>query len=115
MLQELWLLKGDWDDPLPPELNRRWSDYHSDLKQLGKVQIPRWTGRHKEDLSIELHGFADTSNRAYAAVVYLRVLHSSDSFQVSLLAAKTKVALKTVSVPRALELNAVVLLCRLLK
>lgn len=34
LLQELWLLKGDWDDSLPPELNRHWSDYHSDLKQV---------------------------------------------------------------------------------
>lgn len=115
LLQELWLLKGDWDDPVPPDLNQRWVDYYSGLKRLSNVRIPRLTGRHKENLGVEVHGFADASNCAYAAVVYLRVLHSLDSFQVSLLAAKTKVApLKTVSIPR-LELNAVVLLCRLLK
>src|SRR5436190_16546759 len=115
LLQELWLLKGDWDDPLTPELNDRWHTYYADLNNLEKVRIPRWTGRNKENIGIELHGFADASNRAYAAVVYLRVLHSFESVQISLLAAKTKVApLKTVSIPR-LELNAVVLLCRLLK
>lgn len=52
---------------------------------------------------------------AYAAVVYLRVLHSLSNVQVSIVAAKTKVApLKTVSVPR-LELNAIVLLTRLME
>lgn len=50
-----------------------------------------------------------------AAVVCLRVLHSFDDARVNIIAAKTKVALiKTLCIPR-LELNAVVLLSRLLK
>jgi len=60
-----------------------------------------------------VHGFADASSRAYAVVVYLRVIHSESNFQVSLICAKTKFAVKTISTPR-LELNAVVLLSRLL-
>lgn len=57
----------------------------------------------------------DASTRAYSAVVYLRIFHALDSFQISFLAVKTKVApFKTISIPR-LELNAVILLCRLLK
>jgi hypothetical protein len=63
---------------------------------------------------IEVHGFADASSRAYAAIVYLRVILSESNFQVSLICAKTKVApVKTISIPR-LELNAVVLLSHLL-
>lgn len=76
--------------------------------------VPRWTGLHRDRIGVELHGFSDASTRAYAAVIYLRVFHSLSSFQVSLIAAKIKVApLKTVSIPR-LELNAVVLLNRLM-
>jgi len=46
--------------------------------------------------------------------VYLRVGHSSNDFRISLICAKTKLApVKTLSIPR-LELNAVVLLNRLL-
>lgn len=57
----------------------------------------------------------DASTHAYAAVVYLRVMHSLNEFSVALLAAKSKVALiKTISVPR-LKLNAIVLLTRLFK
>jgi hypothetical protein len=40
---------------------------------------------------IEMHGFVDASNRAYAAVD-LRVIHSSTNFQASLIYVKTKVA-----------------------
>ncbi|XP_018395111.1 PREDICTED: uncharacterized protein LOC108773703, partial [Cyphomyrmex costatus] len=115
LLQELWLLKGDWDDPIPQEFVQRWQNYISDLPRLDCIRVPRWTGQHKDNLWFEVHGFADASNRAYAAVTYLRVVHSSTNFQVSLLSAKTKVApVKTLSIPR-LELSAVVLLGRLLQ
>jgi len=87
--------------------------YHLD-PYLESVRIPRWTEQHQDNSILEIHGFADASNRAYAAVMYLRVGHSSNDFRISLICAKTKVApVKTLSIPR-LELNAVVLLNRLL-
>jgi len=66
-------------------------EYVDDLPHLARVRIPRWTGQSNENLSLEMHGFADASNRAYTAVVYLRVIHSISNFQVSLICAKTKV------------------------
>ncbi|XP_029162926.1 uncharacterized protein LOC114934423 [Nylanderia fulva] len=115
ILQELWLLHCDWDAPLPNELSQRWNAFASEFPQLESVRIPRWTGPSPDNLALEIHGFADASNRAYAAVVYLRVFHSLSEYRVSLIVAKSKVApVKTVSIPR-LELNAVVLLSRLVK
>ncbi|XP_046145628.1 uncharacterized protein LOC114881980 [Osmia bicornis bicornis] len=115
MLQELWLLKKDWDEEIPIDFCKKWYEYCERLPQLSEVRMPRWTGARNSNIAIELHGFADASHRAYAAVVYLRVLHSFSEAQVALLTAKSKVApLKTVSIPR-LELNAVVLLTRLLE
>ncbi|XP_067205327.1 uncharacterized protein [Linepithema humile] len=113
MLQKLWLLHCDWDAHLPGELKLRWNDFVLDFNKLEMIKIPRWTGQSPNNLA--LHGFADASNRAYAAVVYLRVYHSLSDFSTNLIAAKTKVApVKTVSIPQ-LELNAVVLLSRLIK
>ena len=113
LMQELWLRRVEWDALLPSDLTAQWQNYSSDLLHLEKIRIPRWTGMQDGHLSVELHGFADASSRAYAAVIYIRVLHPSQNVQVSLVAAKTKVApLQTISIPR-LELNAVVLLSRL--
>ncbi|XP_011688402.1 PREDICTED: uncharacterized protein LOC105450317 [Wasmannia auropunctata] len=114
LMQELWLANVRWDEPLPDALRNRWINYYSDLPNLKRVRIPRWTRVHHTNLNLELHGFADASSRAYAAVVYLRVANPDGASHLSLLASKTKVApLNTVSIPR-LELNAVVLLSRLL-
>jgi hypothetical protein len=115
LMQELWLQKLDWDSPIPPDMQERWNEYCSGLSELNNVRIPRWTRMHRDNVGIELHGFADASTRAYAAVVYFRVLHSLSNVPISIIAAKTKVApLKTISVPR-LELNAIVLLTRLIE
>jgi len=71
--------------------------------------------QHHDNLSFEIHRFADASTCAHVAVIYLRVISSSSSVHVSLLVAKTKVApLKTVGILR-LELNALILLSRLIK
>ncbi|XP_029163428.1 uncharacterized protein LOC114934887 [Nylanderia fulva] len=65
----------------------------------------------KHDL--EVHGFADASERAYAAVVYLRTRGVEGERRVFLLQAKTKVApAQPVSLPR-LELCAAALLAKL--
>ncbi|XP_070169700.1 uncharacterized protein [Polyergus mexicanus] len=115
MIQELWLRKLDWDSPIAEDLLEPWKKYCAEFINLKEIRIPRWTGMHPENLAIELHGFADASNRAYAAVVYLRILRSLSEFSVVLITAKSKVApIKTISVPR-LELNAIVLLTRLLE
>ncbi|XP_029171202.1 uncharacterized protein LOC114940633 [Nylanderia fulva] len=115
ILQELWLLHCEWDSLISDELKSRWNYFVSEFHKLEMIKIPRWTGQGPQTLALEIHGFADASNRAYAAVVYLRVYHSLSDFAINLIAAKTKVApVKTVSIPR-LELNAVVLLSRLVK
>ncbi|XP_067208442.1 uncharacterized protein [Linepithema humile] len=113
-LQDLWLQGSRWDEPLSNDLSEAWSQFQSSLQQLNEVKIPRWVNWSPLSSGVELHGFSDASERAYAAAVYLRVAGASDEAETHLLLAKTKVApVKTQSVPR-LELCAAVLLARLL-
>ncbi|XP_043466366.1 uncharacterized protein LOC122501154 [Leptopilina heterotoma] len=114
MLQDIWILRVDWDAELPTNIQKRWTHYYESLTTLSNVKIPRWL-RTFSNSQFELHGFSDASSRAYAAAVYLRVIKYQGIAQVTLLAAKSKVSpIKTVSIPN-LELCGAVLLTRLLR
>ncbi|GFY26465.1 integrase catalytic domain-containing protein [Trichonephila clavipes] len=51
-------------------------------------------------IRIEIHGFSDASERAYAAVVYIKCFNESEQSQTRLLCSKSRVApLKTLTIP----------------
>lgn len=113
-IQELWIAKVEWDEPLPPEIKKRWENFRQQLPSLNNLKIPRWLHVSSAIKSIELHGFSDASHLAMAAVVYIRVTTNLDEVYVTLVCAKTKVApLKQLTIPR-LELTAALLLSRLI-
>ncbi|KAJ8962212.1 hypothetical protein NQ318_018184 [Aromia moschata] len=68
---------------------------------------------HDGAVQIEMHGFADASEDAYGACIYIRSINDDGNVHTNLLCAKSKVSpLKTVTLPR-LELMAALLLARL--
>ncbi|KMQ87813.1 hypothetical protein RF55_12812 [Lasius niger] len=111
-IQSAWLRQLDWDTPLPPADAQCWLQFLEELPQLESLRVDRWLNTGDKDAHLELHGFADASERGYAAVVYLRATnHGATSLH--LLAAKSKVApLKQISLPR-LELCGAALLTNL--
>ncbi|XP_024874739.1 uncharacterized protein LOC112456441 [Temnothorax curvispinosus] len=112
LMQQLWLLRCEWDNVIPEDLLRKWRDFYFQLPLLKQISIPRWTGYGSDTLSAEVHGFADASASAYGAVIYLRVTHIDGTVEITMLMSKSKVApLKPMSIPR-LELCAAVLLAR---
>ncbi|XP_076686033.1 uncharacterized protein LOC143378078 [Andrena cerasifolii] len=113
-MQSLWLKHLDWDSPLPPAEAGYWRSFLEDLPDLNRITTPRWLGVQAASQQRELHGFADASERAYAAAIYLRVVDTDGCVRTQLITAKTKVApLKRVSIPR-LELSAATLLTKLM-
>ncbi|XP_011866618.1 PREDICTED: uncharacterized protein LOC105561342, partial [Vollenhovia emeryi] len=113
LLQELWLHKLQWDDPLPSQLSARWLIIREELTSLAKLSIPRWLNTWN-DSQVEHHGFSDASQLAMAAVIYISV-HDSNGATFSLVCSKTKVVpRKRLSIPQ-LELTAVLLLSRLMQ
>ena len=116
ILQDLWIAGDDWDQPLSHSLQERWFNFRSSLSKLESIKIPRWVSDSPyESQDIEIHGFCDASERAYAAAVYLRVTQASGQTDTHLLVAKSKVApVKALSIPR-LELCGAHLLHKLIQ
>ena len=115
LLQHLWEQKIDWDDPVPTSIYDTWFQWRSELPLLAEKLISRcYFHKSSRVNSLELHGFCDASELAYAAVVYLRLNDSHNNAQISLVISKSKVApIKRLTIPR-LELCGAYLLAQLL-
>ncbi|XP_014370711.2 uncharacterized protein LOC106720507 [Papilio machaon] len=99
LLQRLWLLKLQWDDPLPADILRTWNRFVDNLSYLSSIKIPRHAFQC-DVTRVELHIFTDASQTAYGACAYVRTV-CDDRVVVKLLISKGKVApLKPVSIPR---------------
>ncbi|XP_063911125.1 uncharacterized protein LOC135128161 [Zophobas morio] len=114
ILQKLWQLQSDWDDELPPELNKQFEHFLAELQHVNEIQIPRKVVADYPYQKIQIHGFSDASTKAYGAAVYIRTTDISNSHTVKLLCSKTRVApIKQITLPR-LELCAATLLAKLM-
>ncbi|XP_061391738.1 uncharacterized protein LOC133327189 [Musca vetustissima] len=110
-MQQLWVDDIGWDDPLKPLSLMNWKSFVSSSKGIEDIRIPRWVD-YSPDCMIEVHGFCDSSESAYAATLYLRVEVNGNIYS-NLLVGKSKVApLKKMSLPR-LELCGALLLAEL--
>ena len=116
LLQRVWETKIGWDDSLPQAIHQSWRQWRSELHLLTERHIPRCYYPKNADIdSLELHGFCDASENAYAGVVHLRVLDRRGNAYISLVVSKTKVApIKRLTIPR-LELCGAKLLAQLLQ
>ncbi|KAJ8977063.1 hypothetical protein NQ317_017225 [Molorchus minor] len=116
LIQALWKMKLDWDTPITDgSLLLEWSSFIDNFYLLKTLKIPRYLFLSKDIRSIEFHGFADASMKAYAACVYIRAVYEDNSVSSRLLSSKSRVSpLKTVSLPR-LELCATLLLSKLVE
>ncbi|KAF0729511.1 Integrase catalytic domain-containing protein, partial [Aphis craccivora] len=113
ILQQLWLLKVQWDEPLPTSIQDEWKAYRTSLISLNNLVVPRKIMGDGKIINVQIHGFADASIEAYGRCLFLRSTNSDGVHTSKLICAKSKVApLKVVSLPR-LELCAAVLLARL--
>ncbi|XP_012543645.1 uncharacterized protein LOC105841073 [Monomorium pharaonis] len=96
LMQELWTLKLDWDDPLPEFVNEQWVTFVQNLHDLQRLSFPRWVGYYS-GCSAEIHGFCDASQKAIAAVVYLRVINEQEGVRITMVASKTKLVFHLLS------------------
>lgn len=117
IMQETWMSKLGWDEPLTDNLRRAWDAYAEDLRGIGLIRVPRRVIRCFNAMRFCLHAFCDASLRAYGACIYLQAIDNDNKSSSLLLCSKSRVApvkSKTITLPR-LELCGAIVLVRLLQ
>ena len=88
LFQQVCVHKADWDQPLEGDALNKWNQLPKAFETLSQIKIPRcYSTQDKLRTTFELHGFSDASEKAYAAVVYLRTGNKSNC-DVCLVASK---------------------------
>ncbi|XP_038106952.1 uncharacterized protein LOC119766466 [Culex quinquefasciatus] len=118
ILREVGELHIEWDDPVPTDIGEKWRSFRIELTALREVRLPRWIS-WKGALKLELHGYADASDLAYGACIYVKGFFANEETEMRLICSKSRILPKkrkpkekTISTPRA-ELLAALLLARM--
>ena len=112
VFQEVCIDKTNWDSELRGETLKKWKSILQELNMTDCYQIPRCYFS-RQPIDVQLHGFCDASERAYAAVVFVRSAYSDGQVEVRLFASKARVApIKRQTILR-LELLGALILSRL--
>ncbi|XP_052817602.1 uncharacterized protein LOC128243724 isoform X1 [Mya arenaria] len=100
-----------WDEPLPENLKTKWETWVQSLSELTTVSIPRTYFRPEVSgqAERELHVFCDASEKAIAAVAFLKTTDEAGKKHIGFVLGKSKVAPKHGHTIPRLELCAAVL------
>ena len=68
-IQELWMMGQDWDQELPQEIRRKWSEFSKAIEHLNAVEFPRCLTPLLAIATPVLCVFADTSKKLLGLVL----------------------------------------------
>ncbi|GFW73475.1 uncharacterized protein TNCV_2801391 [Trichonephila clavipes] len=103
-----------WDEELPDSLAIQWRVFQEQLHLLTNIKIIRCI-LIPQAKDVQVHGFCDSSEKAYCAVIYIRSKDATQTVVSRLLTSKTPVSsVKHQSLPR-LELCSALLLANFLQ
>ena len=91
-LRATWLLKLDWDDPLPAELKRKWIQFFKDIYKLEEIRYPRCLKPQNAVGLPWLILLSDGSEQAYGCAAYARWICKDGSVVMRLIMAKCRIA-----------------------
>ena len=114
LFQVLCTNKIDWDKPLTEDDLASWASMMAELQLLSNCRVKQcYYDIGSEVNEVELHGFCDATEQAYAAVLYLRSVYSDGHANTHLIVSKARVSpTKKQTMPR-LELLGALILSRL--
>ena len=115
LIQELWKRNTDWDELIPLDILTRWNIWKQSIQNLNHVKIERWF-KYSSTNPVELHRFADASEKANGAVAYIKTINNGNVNCNFVLAKSrlTPINKPSLTIPR-LELEAALIAARLVK
>ena len=90
LLQCLLEPKIDWDDLVPSKIQHLWEWWRKELSELQSLLMPRCYFPKDITRVIQLHGFSDASETAYARMIYMWTVDSNGDAHLSLAMAKPR-------------------------
>jgi hypothetical protein len=94
VFQELWLSKLSWDDKLPQGIQEKFNEWKNSIKEINDLSKNRCFFDKSKGTpeKIELLAFGDSSEKAYAATIYIKGTYKDKSSSVELVFSKTRVS-----------------------
>ena len=112
LFQQMCIEKVDWDEELQGEFRLKYFNMISELQDLQRISLPRCYFKNKKIVGVQLHGFSDASESAFASVIYIRVEYEDGEIDVKFVSSKARVSpIKSHSIPR-LELMGALLVAK---
>jgi hypothetical protein len=84
---ELCLRKISWDEQVPDDIVRRWNQWAKTLRECTEIKVPRIVVNNKSQ-QISIHGFADASQLAVCAAVYVLATYNDGKASQNLLVSR---------------------------
>ena len=91
-MQELWKLGLNWDDELPCNVQEKWIQLFTEMKELDGIGFKRCLVPPEADELPSLCVFADASQEAFGACAYIRQKTEENTYEGTFVAAKSRVA-----------------------
>ena len=93
LLQTLCINDTNWDESLSKEALQAWNMMSSQLQLLSKVKVTRcYYDLNHIPNEVKVHGFYDTSEWAYAAVLYILCIYDANHVDTRLVTFKARMA-----------------------
>ena len=99
LFSELCFRKVSWDEQVPDDIVRRWNQWARTLRECTEITVPR-SVVNKKSQQLSIHGFANASQLAVCAAVYVLATYNDGKTSQNLLVSKSRVAPKNVSIQR---------------
>ena len=82
LFQQMCVEGLGWNDDLQGEFRLKYFHLISELQDLQCISLPRCYFKDREIVSIQLHGFSDASENAFASAIYLRTEYEDNEVEI---------------------------------